>query len=82
MYQIITKTIKRMYSKSKTIVALLFVGLIGMGVLSSCDKAKKFDGTEWEGNYEEEYIREIDKYNITILFIENKVEIKINGIAT
>jgi hypothetical protein len=63
-----TKTIKRMYSQSKIIVVLLFVGLIGMGVLSSCDKTKKFDKTMWVGELS-------DKYNgggeITIFFTGN-----------
>ncbi|MDR1181781.1 MAG: hypothetical protein LBL13_07365 [Bacteroidales bacterium] len=78
-----TKTIKRMYSKSKTIVALLFVGLIGMGVLSSCDKTKKFDGTIWKGDYSlhcSYCTSPIEKYEITIFFIGSDVEIKVKHI--
>jgi hypothetical protein len=71
-----TKTIKRMYSQSKIIVVLLFVGLVAMGVLSSCDKTKKFDGTVWKGNYDVHDTYTIEEYEITIFFIGSEVEIK------
>jgi hypothetical protein len=67
-----TKTIRRMYSQSKTIVVLLFAGLIGMGVLSSCDKTKKFDGTVWVGEL-------TDGGKITIFFTRNEAEFKIDN---
>jgi hypothetical protein len=73
------KTMKKMYSKSKTIVVLLFVGLIGMGALSSCDKTKKFDGTVWKGDYNRHCsycTSPVVEYEITIFFIGSEVEIK------
>ena len=62
---------KRTYFKVQLAVILVF-GLFAVATLPSCDKASRFNGTTWEGDYEDS---DQNKGTIELAFSESSVDI-------